>query len=331
MIIEISSFALFSITDIPYNLPKLSPCATWNTSGLIIANESVVGTHPHDIFVDTDNTVYVTNERNATIQIWFENNTTLEKNLYVYSGPDTPKSIFVAINGDLYVDNGVTNHRVDRWSMNLTTSTPVMYVPGICYGLFIDVYNYLYCSTAATHQVIKQSLYSNGNVSIVVAGNGTAGSAADMLNAPRGIFVSTCLTLYVADCENNRIQYFRSEQMAGSTMPINGSNGTFVLDCPTEIVFDFDGFAYIIDHNHHRILGSGPTGFRCIVGCAGGSGSASNQFNHPHSLAFDSGGNLFVIENGNNRLQKFLLSSNSCGKFPYHLQMRLMMNSHSDQ
>lgn len=329
MIIEVLSFALFSITDISYNLPKLSPCASWDPYGLIIANESVVGTRPHDIFVDTNNTVYVTNERNATIQIWFENNTTLEKNLL--SGPHTPKSIFVAINGDLYVDNGAINHRVDRWSMNSTNSTPVMYVPGICFGLFIDVYNYLYCSTAATHQVIKQSLYSDGNASIVVAGNGTAGSSADMLYGPRGIFVDTNLTLYVAECTNSRIQYFHSGQLTGITMSINGSGGNFTLACPTEIVLDFDGFAYIVDYDQHRILGSGITGFRCIVGCAGGPGSASNQFNQPHSLAFDSGGNLFVIENGNNRLQKFLLSSNSCGKFLYNLQIWLRMNFHSNQ
>jgi DNA-binding beta-propeller fold protein YncE len=136
-----------------------------------------------------------------------------------------------------------------------------------------------------------------------------------MLYKPRGIFVNSGLNFYVADCGNNRIQFFQSGQLNGTTVTINGLNGIFTLSCPTEVVLDIDGYLFIADSENNRILGSGPTGFRCIVGCTGTTGLAADQLNSPHSLSFDSYGNLFVIEYGNNRLQKFFLSSNSCGKF----------------
>ena len=67
--------------------------------------------------------------------------------------------------------------------------------------------------------------------------------------------------------------------------------------------------------NNHRIIGSGPDGFRCVVGCSGISGSASDQLNYPQNLAFDSFGNLFVVDKNNGRIQQFLLVTNSCSKY----------------
>ena len=70
-----------------------------------------------------------------------------------------------------------------------------------------------------------------------------------------------------------------------------------------------------MDTGNNRIVGSGPNGFRCLVGCSGSGGSASNQLNSPETLSFDSYGNMFVTDWWNNRIQKFVLSTNSCGKY----------------
>jgi hypothetical protein len=51
-----------------------------------------------------------------------------------------------------------------------------------------------------------------------------------------------------------------------------------------------------------------------VVGCSGSSGSASNQLNSPWSLGFDTVGNLFVMDRGNARIQKFMVINGSCGK-----------------
>ena len=69
---------------------------------------------------------------------------------------------------------------------------------------------------------------------------------------------------------------------------------------------------FITDNGNQRIIGSDENGFRCIVGCSGRSGLASNQLNAPRNIAFDSFGNLFVVDQYNDRIQKFVLSSNLC-------------------
>ena len=61
-----------------------------------------------------------------------------------------------------------------------------------------------------------------------------------------------------------------------------------------------------------RIVGSGPTGFRCVAGCSGTFGSASDKLYYPWTMAFDSHGNIFVVDSWNGRVQKFLLATNSC-------------------
>jgi hypothetical protein len=134
-----------------------------------------------------------------------------------------------------------------------------------------------------------------------------------MLHSPYGIFVTITLDLYVADCTNDRAQLFLSGRMNATTVAVNGTSGAMVLDCPTGIMLDANGYLFIIDHFRSRILGSGPSGFRCVAGCSG-AGSGSQQLSNPMAMSFDREGNLFVTDRDNNRIQKFLLSSNSCSE-----------------
>ena len=183
-----------------------------------------------------------------------------------------------------------------------------------CFGLFVDISDTVYCSMYSRHQVVKRWLNDNTNVSTTVAGNGTAGSLSNQLVLPVGIFVDTNFDLYVADNGNNRIQLFKLGQLNGITVAGTGSlNTTITLRYPTAVVLDADKYLFIVDKQNNRIIGSDSKGFRCIVGCSG-SGAASNQLTTPEMLWFDSYGNLFVADRGNNRIQKFFLYTNSCGK-----------------
>jgi len=165
------------------------------------------------------------------------------------------------------------------------------------------------------HQVVKRSLNDpQMTLIIVAAGTDKPGSGANDLNSPRGIFVDVNFDLYVADCENNRIQLFQLGELngitvAGSTSP----NPTINLQCPSGIVVDVEKNLFIADNNNNRIVGSSVNGFRCLVGCFGG-GLLSNQLYGPFSLSFDRSGNMFVADRKNNRIQKFQYSETCFGK-----------------
>jgi hypothetical protein len=138
--------------------------------------------------------------------------------------------------------------------------------------------------------------------STVVAGAGIGGAPSNQLSRPSVTFIDVNLDLYVADCAN------------GITVAGNGSrNPTVSLRCPTGIVLDTQNYLFIVDSNNHRVVGSGPNGFRCLVGCHR-SGSQLAQLSFPSSLSFDRYGNIFVIDQKNNRIQKFQYLENSCGK-----------------
>jgi DNA-binding beta-propeller fold protein YncE len=244
------------------------------------------------------------------IVMWLEGSINFTK--IISGGFNSPYSLFVTITGNIYVDNG-ENGRVDMWTSNATNSTPAMYVGSTCYGIFIDVYDNLYCSMTGLHQVVMKSFYTSVSTSKIVAGTGCSGSASDMLFYPRGIFVDINLNLYVADYSNNRIQFFPGGQLSGTTIAGNGVS--ISLHGPSGITLDADGYLFIVDSYNNRIVASGPYGFRCLVGCSENASSASNQLWFPQTLSFDSYGNMFVIDWENSRIQKFLLATNSCSKF----------------
>ena len=152
------------------------------------------------------------------------------------------------------------------------------------------------------------------NETTVVAGNGTVGSALNQLHTPRGLFVDHNLNLYVADCDNNRVLRFPRDEVNGVVLAGSGAPGTIDLRGPMSIVLDADGYLFIVEFNNHRIVGSGPNGFRCLVGCSGVSGAAANRLHNPWSLSFDRYGNLFVADYHNSRIQRFSLARNSCRK-----------------
>ena len=91
-----------------------------------------------------------------------------------------------------------------------------------------------------------------------------------------------------------------------------GAPGTIQLWYPIGIVLDGDEYMFIADSFNHRIVASGPNGFRCVASCSG-RGNGPNQLSTPWSLSFDSDGNMFVVDAENHRIQKFLLSPESHG------------------
>jgi hypothetical protein len=246
--------------------------------------------------------------------IWSKENVTSTRN--IFGNLLNSSSLFVTNGGHIYADTFHSIGGVSKIELNSTKNIPRMNKCQQCWDIFIHMNNTLYCSLSERHQIITKSLNNELNPLTIVAGTGTAGSTINMLYNPRGIFVDINFDLYVADCNNDRIQLFRSGQLSAITIAGNSSlNLTITLNCPTGIVLDGNQYLFIVDSGNHRIIGSGESGFRCLIGCSGLAGSASNQLHNPWSLSFDSYGNIFVTDQGNNRIQKFYFMTNSCSKY----------------
>ncbi|CAF1075127.1 unnamed protein product [Adineta steineri] len=294
-----------------FNQPKFCPTAIWNSNGFTFANQSIVGQYPAAIFVSSNNTIYVPNRQNSTIVMWQDDSVNPTK---IIPGNFTEaNSLFVTSNGDIYIDDGYYNGRVQKWIAETNIFVTVMNVSSECAGLFVDINDTLYCSMPDHHQVMKRSLNDTVMTSNrVAAGTGIEGSDSNQFNGPFGIFVDVNLDLYVADCANNRVQLFQPGVKNGITVAgIKSEYLTIVLLCPTGIILDAEKYLFIMDKGNHRIVGSGLNGFRCLVGCYG-MGSQSKQLNYPFSLSFDHSGNMFVTDTSNHRIQKFKYLKRYC-------------------
>jgi DNA-binding beta-propeller fold protein YncE len=160
------------------------------------------------------------------------------------------------------------------------------------------------------HKVVKKSLNNHSDYGETAAGNGTIGSGPYMLHWPDGIFVDEQLNLYVADCGNDRIQRFLPGQLNGTTIAENNLSTTKELDCPTGIAFDADMKLFILNLGNSRIVVAEPNDLRCLLGCT----NEYDSLKGPQQISFDRYGNIFISDAGNDRIQKFLLVTNSCGK-----------------
>ena len=293
-----------------YNRPTFAPSTAWNPNAITFVDNQTVGGQAYGLFVDINNTVYVAERSSNRVQIWLEGSMVPVRNISV--GLIEPLTVFASTSGNVYVDNGQYNGRVDMWMPNSTTSVVAMYVNGGCFGLFADIHENIYCSDGNHHQVLKKSFNDPANASIIVAGTGTIGAASNMLSSPRGIFVDTAFKLYVADCYNNRIQLFTPGQSNGTTVLGNGATAaTITLSCPDSVILDADGHLFVSDFGNFRIVGWGRNGYQCIAACSGYAGSNSDSLHDPVTLSFDSHGNIFIADVFNNRIQKFLIMNNS--------------------
>ena len=226
-------------------------------------------------------------------------------------------SVFAASNGDVFAGtiSPSGQSEIQRWTANGMNTIIHNTTVQLCYGLFVDDIDRLYCSLGDASFVMMLDLNDSTNTPSFVAGQASPGNTSDRLNIPAGIFVTFDYELYVADSGNNQNPAFptRSTERNHSGRCWGTRNGDTCWPlgscprCPRIHVH-----CRSLEPSHHSLKGR--NGFRCVAGCSSVNGSAHDQLSMPSSLSFDSYGNIFVADTGNRRIQKLELSTKFCGE-----------------
>lgn len=190
-------------------------------------------------------------------------------------------------------------------------------------ALTFDTAGNLYISDAANHRVRK---ITPAGVISTAAGTGVAGFSGDggaaasaQLNSPQGLTADADGNVYIADSGNNRIRKLLPN---GTLISIAGNgNASYYgdggpadaasLHDPHGIYSAGGGHIYIADTGNQRIRQLLPDGTITTVAGSGGQGpggdggaATSAQLNLPMGVALDGAGNIYIADQGNNRVRE---------------------------
>lgn len=166
-------------------------------------------------------------------------------------------------------------------------------------SIYVDFDKNLYI-TDYNHRVIKWAF--NATSGIVVAGNGTMGSAANQLAFPYDAVVDNNNNVIICDGVNYRIQKWNFNSNVGTTIYTSGINYPSSAE---GIFLTKNGDLYVVDNDLHRILKYQNGSTAPIVVAGGSFGSGNTQLKFPVSVFVDNYDNLYVSDQGNHRIQKF--------------------------
>lgn len=142
------------------------------------------------------------------------------------------------------------------------------------------------------------------------------GSAA-RFNTPTSVAVDTAGNIYVADLFSNTIRKITPAGvvttlagLAGSSGSADGSGSAARFYYPSGVAVDAGGNVYVADGANHTIRKITPAGvvstFAGFAGAQGGSDGIGNaaRFDYPSGVAVDTGGNVYVANEGNHTIRK---------------------------
>ena len=128
------------------------------------------------------------------------------------------------------------------------------------------------------------------------------------LDSPSGIAIGTDGKIYVVERNNNR---FLQITIVGDYVQVQpwGAQGSEVgqFNMPTGMAIGPNGDLFFADSVNHRIQ-KWPTssGYPTFANISWGTeGNGDGQFSYPSGVAVDSGGNVYVADKWNHRVQKF--------------------------
>ena len=192
-------------------------------------------------------------------------------------------------------------------------------------GVAIDAFGNLYIADGDGNRIRK--LDANGIIT-TVAGNGEwmngclcdGGPATSAsVSHPSGMAVDASGNLYIADIGNMRIRKVDASgiitSVAGGGTGLGDGDGglatSAALSAPSDVKLDATGNLFVADKLNNRVRKINVNGVITTVagngsaGYSGDGGAAINaSLNYTAGVAVDTSGNLFIADEGNNRIRK---------------------------
>ena len=272
--------------------------------------------NPLGAFVDASGNVFIADGGNHRIQKWAPgatSGTTVVGSLTGIANPNTdplsPRAVYVTTNGDIYV---LDYARVLKWTANSSSPTTVagkntgqgsdgteLREPR---GIYIDANGNIYIADTGNHRVQK---WTPGATSgITVAGTGISGNSSSALSMPNDVYVAADGAIYIADTGNNRIQKWLPGATSGTTVIRNNDND---FRNPMGIYGDSSGNLYITLATRSPDVVKKWTAATDKLSLVAGyqTGNTPDRFNFPSDIFPDANGNWYIVDSGNNRIQKW--------------------------
>ena len=218
-------------------------------------------------------------------------------------------------------------------SLNFGPSSNSTYWP---FGLAFDSHGNLWIADQFGNRLLEfdpANQVLNGSASLVIGQpnftTAYANTNQTSLNFPTGIAIDPAGNLWVTDSDNNRVLEFTTDNivMNGTASIVLGhSNFTsnranehsyasaIDLNTPFSSTFDSHGNLWVADYGNNRILKFQPPFYTeepasVVLGQPNFMNTNSNvsqtRLYAPSGLSFDSHGNLWVVDDGNNRILEF--------------------------
>ena len=174
-------------------------------------------------------------------------------------------------------------------------------------GVYVDTNGFLYVADNENHRIRQFPPNStSGTAGTTVAGTGVEGGNAIRLDGPHGLWLDGSGSIYVADRFNDRIQKFPPNSTSGTAATTVAKAGLWE---PWGVFVDGNGYIYVADTENHRIQKFPPNSTAATTGTTvagtGFEGDGLDELDGPCGVFVDGNGFIYVVDQTNNRIQKF--------------------------